>query len=284
MIRPLQEGDRTAAMVLLQAAAEINLYFLGNLESYGLEQAFCQFWGDFDPRGRLRAVLNRYHTGWVIYGQADADWGGLAQVVDHHPAGAVRLQDNPGGIPSFLPYLRRYRATWVRTEEVMRLDAERFSPQPAPEGAVVRRAGPADLEALVHFYGDAEEMSRTPQAVADPLRYRRIWLAEADGVVLAAALTNAEARGLAMVGGVYTRPQARGKGLGQAVVSGLCAELLAEGLTPVLYWGNPAAGALYRKLGFRPIGTWRSVRLAPVSEGQPRPEPPDAPEGPPEPG
>ncbi len=277
MIRPLQEEDRDAAIALLQTAAELNLYFLGNLESYGLEQAFCQFWGDIDAQGTLRALLNRYHTGWVVYGQEDADWEGLAQVVDRHPAGAVRLQDNPGGIVSFLPYLRRYRAAWVRTEEVMRLEPERFCPQPMPRGPVVRRAETADLEALVRFYGDAGEMRRTPQAVADPLRYRRIWLAEEEGTILAAALTNAEAMGLAMVGGVYTLPQARGRGLGQAVVSGLCGELLAEGFTPVLYWANPAAGALYRKLGFHPIGTWRSVQLTPVSPGKPHPEPPDVP-------
>ncbi len=283
MIRPLREEDRTAAIALLQTAAELNLYFLGNLESYGLVQAFCQFWGDFDSQGALRAVLNRYRTGWVVYGQEDTDWEGLAQVVDRHPAGAVRLQDNPGGIASFLPYLRRYRAAWVKEEEVMRLERERFCPQPMPQGPVVRRAEPADLEALVRFYGNAEEMRRTPQAVADPLVYRRIWLAEEDGAILAAALTNAEAMGLAMVGGVYTLPQARGRGLGQAVVSGLCAELLAEGWTPVLYWGNPAAGALYRKLGFRPIGTWRSVQLTPVSPERPRPEPPAAPGEPPGP-
>ena len=64
-----------------------------------------------------------------------------------------------------------------------------------------------------------------------------------------------------MVGGVYTSPAWRGNGLSQAVCSGLCAELIEIGRQPVLYWHDPAAGHVYTKLGFRPIGTWRSVRL-----------------------
>jgi len=82
--------------------------------------------------------------------------------------------------------------------------------------------------------------------------------------VLATALTNAEIRHRAMIGGVFTDPAVRGRGLSQAVCSALCAELLAEGKQPALYWANPAAGTVYRKLGFRLIGQWRSVWLKPV--------------------
>jgi len=41
----------------------------------------------------------------------------------------------------------------------------------------------------------------------------------------------------------------------------LCADLLADGKQPVLYWKRPAAGAVYRKLGFHAVGAWRSVWL-----------------------
>ena len=54
-----------------------------------------------------------------------------------------------------------------------------------------------------------------------------------------------------MVGGVYTEPASRNLGLGSAVCSALCAELLAEGKQPALYWQEPAAGVVYRKLGFQ---------------------------------
>jgi predicted GNAT family acetyltransferase len=64
-----------------------------------------------------------------------------------------------------------------------------------------------------------------------------------------------------MIGGVYTPPAMRGRGLSQAVCSALCAELMAAQKQPILYWDTPAAGAVYRKLGFCATGTWRSVWL-----------------------
>ena len=75
-------------------------------------------------------------------------------------------------------------------------------------------------------------------------------------------MTNAETPTLAMVGGVYTQPAQRNRGIGGAVVSRLCADLFQDELQPVLYWVSAAAGTVYRKLGFRRVGDWRAVRLA----------------------
>lgn len=258
MIRPLQEKDREATVALLMAAPYWNLYLLGNLESLGFRQDFCEYWGDFSDQG-LRGVVNRYMHGWSIYGEADADWDALAAIIDNHPVEGHRLQDNPGGIPSILPYLKRYAVPKVTETHLMDLAAEDFQPRPAPEGVRLRRATMADLPALVDFYRDAGSMSRTPLGVERPLRDTRLWVAERDGALVSAALTNAEMRELAMIGGVYTPPEWRNQGLSQAVCSALCADLLADGKRPVLYWENAAAGTVYKKLGFRLRGVWRSV-------------------------
>ncbi|MEZ4864573.1 MAG: GNAT family N-acetyltransferase [Caldilineaceae bacterium] len=264
MIRKLTASDRAAAVTLLTRAPHLNLYMLGNLETLGFEREFCEFWGDVSATGAqnsLRAILNRYMTGWTIYGQPDAAWSALGAVLDQHPAGATRLQDNPGGIISFLPYLQRYQSGEVKIEEVMNLQAGDFRPIHAPDQAVIRRATLDDLPRLVEFYADAGDMRRDAAAIERPLRDTRLWLAETGQTVVATALTNAESSTLAMIGGVYTTPTQRGQGFSQAVCSALCAELLADGKQPVLYWITPAAGAVYRKLGFRACGQWRSVWL-----------------------
>jgi uncharacterized protein len=261
MIRVLGEEDRAQILALLQRAPAHNLFALGNLDAHGFEADFCQFWGSFDARGELLAVLNRYMSGWVLYGLPDANWVALGAIVDNHPLAAERLQDNPGGVASFLPYLQRYRAHRIEEEDLMVLDTADFRPSEAKVVATVRRAILADLPELIDLYADAGNMSRAPAAVERPLRERRVWVAEVDGEIESVALTNAEIRDGAMIGGVYTKPKARGQGLSQAVISALSAELLALGRTPVLYWINPAAGAVYRKLGFHPVGKWRAVRL-----------------------
>jgi predicted GNAT family acetyltransferase len=268
MIRPLTAADLPVAVALLMRDPAHNLYMLGNLETLGLGDPICAFWGDFGQHGApgsLRGLANRYMVNWGVYGAADADWPALAGLLDAD-AGAARLQDNPGGVPSLLPLLARHRAARVEEEELVQLDAADFRPQPAPPGVEVRRATLDDLPELVALYRDAGSMSRSPLGVERPLRDTQVWVALRDGRIAAAALTNAETGALAMVGGVYTPPFQRGRGLSQAVCSALCAALLASGKTPVLYWENPAAGAVYRKLGFRAVGLWRSVWLEKFAE------------------
>lgn len=260
MIRPLGEPDRTALRSLLSEAPQINLYPLGNLDTNGFDQDFCEFWGDVID-GRLRGMINRYMVGWTVYGEEDADWEGMGAIVDSHASVAERLQDNPGGIASFLPYIHCYAPASLTEDSVMELPWGGLQEQSAPDGFVVRRATLDDLVGLVPFFADAGDMSRTPAGIERPLRDRRIWMALKGNEVVSAALTNAETGDMAMIGGVYTSPAWRGKGLSQAVCSALCAELFASGRQPVLYWHYPPAGHVYAKLGFRPIGTWRSVRL-----------------------
>lgn len=264
MIRPLTEADRAQVVDFLASAPQLNLYLLGNLEKLGFANSICEFWGDVIQQAdstKVRAVLNRYMTGWSIYGTAAADWAALGAILDQHPAGAERLQDNPGGIVSFLPYLQRYQAASVKIEEVMALAAADWQPIAAPKGVEIRRGTLADLPRLIDFYANAEHMRRSPAAVERPLCDTRLWLAEADNTILSAALTNAETCDLAMIGGVYTAVARRGQGLSQAVCSALCGELIEARKQPVLYWETPAAGAIYRKLGFHVTGQWRSVWL-----------------------
>ena len=260
MIRRLEEGDRASLVSLLMAAPPHNLYLLGNVEANGFDADFCEFFGDVVD-GQVRGVVNRYMNGWTVFGGADADWVGLGGVVDRHAVVADRLQDNPGGVKSFLPYLQNYTQASLTEDHLMEVPPNGLQPQTARAGFVVRKAALDDLAGLVRLYGEAADMTRTPAAVERPLRDRRVWLALKDGEVVAAALTNAETNELGMIGGVFTAPAWRGYGLSQAVCSGLCVELIETGRQPVLYWHNPAAGHVYVKLGFRPIGMWRSVRL-----------------------
>lgn len=260
MIRRLGETDRDALVELLMTAPQYNMYMLGNLYAYGLDADFCEYFGDVVD-GEIRGVLNRYETGWLVYGRAGADWAGLGHLLDSHPAGAQRLQDNPGGIESFMPYIANYVYTFSE-ETFMELPCGALNAQPMPEGFVIRKATLDDLATLVRLFADAGEMTRTPAGIERPLRERRVWVAMKEGEAVAAALTNAETKTTAMIGGVFTAPEWRGHGLSQAVCSRLCEELIEQQLHPVLYWKNPAAGHVYAKLGFRVIGVWRSVWLA----------------------
>lgn len=278
MIRELGEQDRLATIAFLNQAPDYNLYLLGNIRSIGIAASeLSQFWGDFadgeglskglrgELTGKLRGVLNRYMNGWVVYGNSDADWSQLGQIVDEHPVKAERIQDNPGGISSFLPYISQYQMTKSSSQTFMSLSAARFMPADPRRDIQVRRATVDDLPALSEFYSNAGHMSRSIRGVKQPIERTRLWLAERDGEIYSAALTNAETAQVAMIGGVYTPDNLRANGYSRAVCSALCQDLLSDGKRPVLYWETPAAGAVYKRLGFEEIGKWRSVRVQPIA-------------------
>lgn len=259
MIRPLTNADFERIYAFCAGNPALNLYFLGNLETLGVESELCQFWGSLDGQGALNGVLMRYMDGWNIADGPGCDYASFGRIVDAHPAGAVRLQDNTRHTGSFLPWLGRYEAERITLEQLCQLDPADFNP--ASEHWPVRRATPTDFAALCRFYAGAEDMARSPAGVRRPLQDGRIFVAEQEGRIVSSALTNAETRTLAMIGGVYTSPAQRGRGYAGAVLVALCRSLIADGLQPVLYYHHPAAGAIYRRLGFQIIGNWRAVRL-----------------------
>lgn len=263
MIRLLTNADRDPAYSFCAQNPALNLYFLGNIESLGLEADLCQFWGSFDERGQINGVLNRYMDGWNIADGPGCDYEGFGQVLDSHPAGAARLQDNTRHTPSLQPFIHRYQATEEVIEYLCDLDAADFNPTGALWPA--RRATLADFDALCAFYAAAEDMARSRRGVERPLSSGRIFIVETGGEIASSVLTNAETGSAAMIGGVYTPPQQRGHGYAFAAMAALCRSLLDDGLRPVLYYHHPAAGAIYRRLGFRDLGLWRAVRLERVS-------------------
>lgn len=276
MIRVLGEEDRPELVRLLNQAPAYNLYQLGNQAVVGFAQPYCTFYGDFGDAGRLRASANRYMTGWGAWGEADADWPAIAALIDQD-AEAARLQDNPGGIASLLPLLTREIAS-SEEEQMMILHASDFHPQATPEGLILRRASRDDVDDLVALYAAAGDMRRSRESIERPLAHGVFIVGRLsgkregqEGELVAAALTNAMTEDSAMIGGVFTRHDQRGRGFSQAVCSVLCATLLEMGRTPSLYWKTPSAGRVYRKLGFTPMGVWRSVWLGPLRETHVRP-------------
>lgn len=141
------------------------------------------------------------------------------------------------------------------------LHAGHAAVRPGAPALEVCRGKAEDLPEIARLHADDEpgraDWSRRFEAVP-----RRVWFArEPGGAVVASAHTHVEAEQVAMVGGVFTRPDARGRGWAASCLAALCAELRAEGRLPCLYHDH--RGPLYQRLGFRPGGPWRLSQVAP---------------------
>jgi RimJ/RimL family protein N-acetyltransferase len=140
-------------------------------------------------------------------------------------------------------------------------------PRPTPGFPPARLASTDDMERLIDFYETGfYSLARLPSRAAwhnrltEQFAHRTLYLVENyQGRVVSAALSSAEAGGVAMLGGVATLPEYRGKGLSTLCVGALCEHLLTHGFhTVALFYleDNSSAARVYDKLGFQEAGQW----------------------------
>ena len=258
-IRQLNQDDTDELLDLLYQDPYYNIFMIGNLESMGLDHPDLDYWGSFRG-GQLVGALMRYRAFWNVYDAGEADLRGFAWLMDRR--GDVQaFHGRDRLIARLAKFLRDYEVTEERQLHLCRL------PELKPtltSSHSVRRATLADLLALTAFYADAEEMSRDEQSVRRCLEQGRIFIATAGGRIMSAALTNAETRNLAMIGGVYTPLESRYQGYASACMFAICQDLVADGKEACLFYDDPVAEGIYRRLGFEKMGYWRLLLLGPT--------------------
>lgn len=128
----------------------------------------------------------------------------------------------------------------------------------------------ADAALLSELYADAGAMSRDRPNVAAKLGTGRVFVVEEAETgrrkrrIASCALLNVESSDAGLIGGVYTLPAARGKGYAAACTAALSIDLQQDGKVPVLFYENPVAGRVYRRLGFTEAGRWAVLHVAPA--------------------
>lgn len=262
MIRLLTDADRERVMDLLTPESTLNLFIIGDIESNGLRTEFQELWGDFDAADRLQAVLLRYYGSFIPYAPGEFDVDGLAGVLLGQKermtafSGLDRIIRPFEGHPRLLLDQVPKRTLFF----VELRDLERLGEPPAGE-KTPEKAGPDDVPVLMELWREVEGFRLSPDTEDRNRRElatgaARAYLFRDRGKVIATAKTTAETSNAAMVVAVATHRDYRRRGLATQLLVRLCRELLAEGKRPCLFYDNPAAGGIYRRLGFTDLGLW----------------------------
>lgn len=262
-IHRLTNSDIPRVLSYIEAKREYNLFIEGDIEQYGLQSDIVTMYALGDDWDSL--VLRFYNNFIVTTNKSRCDIASMADFLQQQSI--LCLSGEESLLMQLVPYFptAKFQGTYL-----CRLDKRNHTPVEGRESEVVRLHG-SDAKAVVELYKLIDEFAR-PYLEHEETKLQET-ASNLDGAGLAfgmfahdklvcVANTTARSKSGAMVIGVATHPDYRGRGYASTVMNKLCSESFSQGLQFLcLFYDNPKAGAIYHRLGFETVGRWAMMRF-----------------------
>ncbi|MFS1515709.1 GNAT family N-acetyltransferase [Bacillus sp. SCS-151] len=262
MIRKLKSNDHKQVFSFLEEEASFNLFLIGDIEAFGYEQDFQDIWGEFDENNQLIAVLLRYYQYYIPYAKHGFDVEGFVQIIKKHDnvqslSGKSEIACQFENIEG-LKLGKKQNMFFCECVTDDQLGELHFQSE-------ISLATIEDVDGIIALRSDIEEFVTPSNAKEMFIKTMksgtgRTYVMKKNGQIIASASTTAENSISAMIVGVCTHQDYRNRGYATEVMKMLCKDLLKEGKTLCLFYDNPGAGRIYKKLGFVDIGKWVMYR------------------------
>ncbi len=262
MIRKLSNEDHEIVMEFVNKRPAENLFIIGDIEAFGYDTDFQTLWGQFNKAGELIAVLLKFESNYIPYAEELFDVEEFAKIINSDPN-----MRELSGLKQIVEQLAPHIPRTIRSEnsfyyakcQKLKIDKEDKQLQH------VERLSISDIEENVKLLKTVPEFKTATITVESKRKILesktgRTYFICVDGEMVTTASTTAENRKSAMVIAVATKDQYKRKGLATDCMIKLCKDLLAEGKELCLFYDNPDAGKIYKRLGFEDIGFWNLYR------------------------
>lgn len=259
MIRKLTEKDRAVTYDFVKEKPSENLFIIGDIEAFGFNEDFQELWGEFDSSHHLKAVLLRYYSNFIIYAPEPFDVKEFADIVNHHPEFSI-LSGLKEYVEKLKPLINKsanecrefYYAKCVSISQLdNHVDVNR-----------VKAATLTDVDRIINLhmsipeFQDGNDRNLEGMKKAMKAGVSRTYYIEEDGQIVSSVSTAAENTYAGMVVGVCTSEGYKRKGYSTRCLTKLCGNVLNEGKQLCLFYDNPDAGKIYKRIGFEDIGKW----------------------------
>lgn len=268
MIRKLIKADYETVMDLVGKKPAENLFIIGDIEAYGFESDVQELWGQFEDE-KLIAVLLRYDQNYIPYSEGAYDVEGFANIINQNNE---RIEIS--GLQHLITPLRKHFNREIRrASDTYYAKCTKLSYDVSAKNFTqVTYLQPSEYEENIAMLKSIPEFSTGTFSVearerAEKYKTGRTYIVrDEQGVMVSSASTTAENSQSAMIVGVGTKPGYEKKGYATLCMEKLCRDLLAEGKSICLFYDNPAAGNIYKRLGFEDIGFWSMIRYEKANE------------------
>ncbi|CQR46137.1 Acetyltransferase (GNAT) family protein [Paraliobacillus sp. PM-2] len=260
MIRKLTMEDDQQVQTLIQQKPAENLFIIGDIEAFGYDQDFQTVWGDFD-NNNLRAILLKYEKNYIPFALDTFDANGFAKIINEDP-------DQPmlSGLKDITAQIEPYLTiTYQKKRETHYAKLTSNTQLPLVNTHAVKLLTSEDVDRLGAFLTNVREFDSLLFNAESKRRnlekgVTRGYYIENNGQIVSTASTTAENTKSAMVVAVATAESYQQKGLATRCLTKLCKDLVTEGKQLCLFYDNPNAGKLYKRIGFEDIGIWMMYR------------------------
>ncbi|MBJ7960800.1 GNAT family N-acetyltransferase [Bacillus cereus group sp. N28] len=261
MLKKLTQNDHEQVLSFLKEEAAMNLFIIGDIEAFGYDTAFQELWGTFKENGTLKSILLRFHDAFIPYSKEDfvtSDYEALLSV--YKP---LKLSGKSTIVERFetAPSIQLGAKNEMYFCEC--LDDNNLPSTPVQE--TIKHATLDDVERIMKLRSNIAEFptaNESEKILRQALETNtgRTYYIEKGGAIIASASTSAENSLSAMIVGVCTHPNYRGNGYASLILQKMIQDFTKEGRTLCLFYNNPAAGRIYKRLGFKDIGMWTMYR------------------------
>ena len=262
MIRKLIERDRQQLLEFVCKKPAENLFIIGDVEAFGFDNEFQTLWGQFGEAGQLVAVLLKYESNYIPYAEGDHDLDGFAEIINSDPymRELSGLKEVVEKLEPLIPKKKRSEKSFyyakcqdlleVRNAEALKR-VEKLTLDEIEENVELLKGVP-EFKASVITVESKKRMFEKDTG--------RTYFIRVNGEMATTASSTAENSSSAMIVAVATKEKFKRQGLATDCMVKLCQDLLSEGKELCLFYDNPAAGKIYKRLGFEDIGFWNMYR------------------------
>ena len=261
MIRKCNEQDRAQVMQLIGKRPAENLFMIGDIEAYGFESDIQTVWAQFEGE-QLIAVMLLFNANHILYSEGEYDAKGFAEII-LTSKGRFEVSGLQEVVNQIRPYihLETYRDVETYYAKCEKLAYSIEGNNYSDVVKLQREDYEENIELLVsipEFVNGNFSVENRVRAEKDKTG-RTYIIRDAQGVMTSSATATAENSQSAMIVGVGTRPGYEKRGYATKVVEKLTADLLSEQKIVCLFYHNPKAGAIYKRIGFVDIGMWSLI-------------------------
>jgi predicted GNAT family acetyltransferase len=266
-MKKLREEDRERAVSFLTAEPSYNVFTIGDIENFGFRTDFQDVWADVDAQGNMHVLLLRYYTNHVVYAHDDQVSLENAVHLLSKKTGTWMLSGKKTMVTRLSEMLGIPDAS-IEKQKLAELTRESFKPGHGMQ-MNVEWANDDNFHEVLRLQKEIDEFSRfgdSSEALVCNQKSKtgRTAMVRDNGVVVSSASSAAENSVSAMIIGVGTMKKYRNRGFASACICTLCRKLLDENKTVCLFYNNPLAASIYKKVGFKDIGEWAIANVESV--------------------